>query len=642
MPCYRLGRTATLGALTVAAVFNGSRAGATDIRGIQPAALDQPRINALLVQPGATPNTGALWADFFGDRLFNVEAFLDTGASGVVISANTYGALGLTGRPDLYNPGVGNLTYPANGQNVYFEDVGVAGQHVPRFNVSNPVNIAIGQFTPTNTSRIKAAEEAFSSGGTLASTDFGGYTQTVANVRAQVGPFIGEDPSDPNDNPLVSDLDVFGMPLIKGRVMVMDPRPVEKLMNGGQPAYNEATGEQEDIRMRTYLYAPGTPWRPLTVDSDPGIPLTTRSVRVSKANFNAFSKVGTAPTPDGALTPIPAADRDAYLPTLNDNPFLGPNPLAPAGDTTPPVALTFNGKRTTGSFLLDTGAAASMISNGVAANLNVRYRPGTQGTDAPILETFNPANPGAVGTPIGDQFALTIGGIDGTKKVSGFWLSSMVLKTLQGDAANDDDAKHLRFLESPVLVTDISVLNDVTGQKVTLDGIFGMNNIISSIWIGEPLAPGFPIPDLQDLTPSPFDWAVYDDPNSLLSFKLRTPGDADRDGKVSLNDLVILANRYGSEAEAGDPYKTGDFDGNGVISLNDLVILANHYGMSDVNEQMLIDLPHYAFDIFGGAFDLPAGIAPVPEPGGAIVAIALLAAPVLSRRRRRPARPTAL
>ncbi|HSI34839.1 MAG TPA: aspartyl protease family protein, partial [Tepidisphaeraceae bacterium] len=561
---------------------------------------------------------------------------LDTGASGVVISANTYSALGITGRPDLYNPGVGNLVYPANGQNVYFEDVGVAGQTVPRFNVSNPVNIHIGQFTPANTTRIKAAEEAFTSGGTLATTDFGGYTHTVANVRAQVGPFIGDDPNEANDNPLVSDLDVFGMPLIKGKVMVMDPRPVEKLMNGGQPAYNEETGESEDIRMRTYLYAPGTAFRPQTVGSDPGIPQTSRSVRLSKANFDAYSKVGTAPTPGGTLTPIPAADRNAYLPTLNDNPFIGPNPLAPAGDTTPPVALTFNGKRTTGSFLLDTGAAASMISNSVAANLNVRYRPGTQGTDAPILETFDPANAGATGTAIGNQFALTIGGIDGQKKVSGFWLSSMVLKTLQGNAANDNDAKHLRFLEAPVLVTDISVLNDTTGQKVTLDGIFGMNNIISSIWVGEPLIPGFPIPDLQDLTPSPFDWAVYDDPNSLLSFKLRTPGDADRNGVVDLNDLVTLANNYGGDAAAGDPYLSADFDGNGVIDLNDLVTLSNTYGSGDVGDQTVINLPHYAFDIFGGAFDLPASLAPVPEPGGAIVAVVLLAAPALSRRRRRP------
>ncbi|HSI33688.1 MAG TPA: hypothetical protein VK986_08880, partial [Tepidisphaeraceae bacterium] len=69
MPCYRLGRTATLAALVVAAYYR-PRAAATDILGVQPAALDQPRINALLVQPGATPNTGALWADFFGDRLF--------------------------------------------------------------------------------------------------------------------------------------------------------------------------------------------------------------------------------------------------------------------------------------------------------------------------------------------------------------------------------------------------------------------------------------------------------------------------------------------------------------------------------------------------------------------------------------------
>src|SRR5260221_9580319 len=59
---------------------------ATDIHGVQPAALDQPRVNAIVsLASGGDP----LWADFGGQKAFNMQAFYDTGASGVLLSANT-------------------------------------------------------------------------------------------------------------------------------------------------------------------------------------------------------------------------------------------------------------------------------------------------------------------------------------------------------------------------------------------------------------------------------------------------------------------------------------------------------------------------------------------------------------------------
>jgi parallel beta-helix repeat protein len=56
------------------------------------------------------------------------------------------------------------------------------------------------------------------------------------------------------------------------------------------------------------------------------------------------------------------------------------------------------------------------------------------------------------------------------------------------------------------------------------------------------------------------------------------PGDVNGDGKVSLIDLVILAQAYGSKP--GDPNwnAAADIDGNGKVGLTDLVILALHYG----------------------------------------------------------------
>src|SRR4029079_6655867 len=88
----------------------------------------------------------------------------------------------------------------------------------------------------------------------------------------------------------------------------------------------------------------------------------------------------------------------------------------------PGVTLGLGGQSTTGSFLLDTGAAASTISLAQAANLHVRYAPGTLGTENPSLEIFDPSSPELPGTAIADQFKLTIGGIGGTKSIAGFYL----------------------------------------------------------------------------------------------------------------------------------------------------------------------------------------------------------------------------
>lgn len=55
-------------------------------------------------------------------------------------------------------------------------------------------------------------------------------------------------------------------------------------------------------------------------------------------------------------------------------------------------------------------------------------------------------------------------------------------------------------------------------------------------------------------------------------------GDLNRDGKVSLQDLVILALAYGSKPGDAKWNPIADIDGNGAVGLTDLVILAQHYG----------------------------------------------------------------
>ncbi len=56
------------------------------------------------------------------------------------------------------------------------------------------------------------------------------------------------------------------------------------------------------------------------------------------------------------------------------------------------------------------------------------------------------------------------------------------------------------------------------------------------------------------------------------------PGDLNGDFHVSLADLVILANAYGSHPGDAKWNPNADIDGNGIVGLSDLVIMANHYG----------------------------------------------------------------
>ena len=231
----------------------------TDLPGVYPAALDQPRINAVLRR---TPDGPVLSTEIFGETVYNIEAFFDTGASGVLLSDQTAEALG-----------VQRLRYPDpnTGQLVEFEDVGVAGSSV--FNVSEQLYVGLSRFLEP-----------------LDSPALNTYTQTFGPLRLQISPTESE--------PQLEGLDVFGMPTMAGKVVVMDPKPTDPF------GPNLGT-------MHTFVYAPGTPFNPATADTNPGIPPLDRHVDLSYGEFERFTQV----TPTGAPGP-----------TLVHNPFIGPNP----------------------------------------------------------------------------------------------------------------------------------------------------------------------------------------------------------------------------------------------------------------------------------------------------------------------------
>jgi hypothetical protein len=213
------------------------------------------------------------------------------------------------------------------------------------------------------------------------------------------------------------------------------------------------------------------------------IPKTDRHIQLSYASFQRFTTL-TPPT--------------AQWPTLAENPFVGPDPTTGKGSA-PPIVATFAGKQTRGAWLLDTGAAASMISKAQAARLGVTYVAGTEGTNAPKLD----------GVPEKEQFVLTIGGVGGARKSAGFFLDSLAVPTRERDP--------LVYRKAPVFVADITVEDPQTKQRVTLDGVLGMNYFVATAYVSE----AGMLPDIGQMNAGPYEAIVFDEPAATLGVKLK-------------------------------------------------------------------------------------------------------------------------
>ena len=351
--------------------------------------------------------------------------------------------------------GIDSATY--DGQPVQFTDVGIAGSEP--FDVSTPLYGSMAPYT------------------TLYGTDMpvSAYTQSFGPTSIELNPEPADD--------LIGPLDIMGMSTMGGKVMVLDPSALV------------ATDPNDLDSLRTYLYSPGTPFNAATSDSDPGIPTTNFHVKLSYADFTDY----TTTTPSGAPGP-----------TLGDNPFIGPDPLSPAGSDVPPVSISQGSLSASGSFLFDTGSAASFISTAMAASVGVQYQDGTYGSDNPVLVDSS-------GNPLPNQFVLPIGGIGGTINAAGFFLSSLTLPTQEGDP--------ITFLDAPVLVADVSATNNVTGQTITLDGDLGMNFLLPSIDVSgltDPSSSAASAKPADDPANSaaPFDWITYDQPAGVLGLDI--------------------------------------------------------------------------------------------------------------------------
>jgi hypothetical protein len=392
------------------AAFPAIFAFADDIDGVQPAALDQPRINLVIRrQPGGQPLMGKT-AD--GDA-FNVEAFLDTGASSSTLSINTAQLLGIKREK-------------AGQQEARFQDVGVGGGS--EFAVSEPIFFSLAPMAPNVDIDQKDA---------IAMT----YNLTAGPYRAEIGP-LGS--ADFLTALALGDMDIVGMPVIAGKIVVLDPKDVNAMTD----------------KIRTTVYDAKT-----AAAANPPIPKTSQHVKLNFVSFAQYTKI----SPGGAQPPA-----------IGANPMIGVN-------------VTHRGKTYTGVWLLDTGAAASMISRKQAAALGVSYAPGTDGTGHPRLD----------GVPADRQFIMSVGGIGGTKKSAGFFLDRLSLPTIEKNP--------ISFVHAPVLVADIT-LTDSSGRTSTLDGVFGMNFLVASAMVDESSL----IPDIDHLTSGAFRWIVLNQPAGWL------------------------------------------------------------------------------------------------------------------------------
>jgi hypothetical protein len=551
----------------------------------QPAAIDQPQINVILQNsPGGTPLQGKTYDDSLNlVPTINIQAYLDTGASGILLSVAT------TDPTSADSWHVPSSTF--NGQAVQYNDVGVIG--TAQIDVSQPIYMSFAGYSPA----INAAVEVNTS---FTSQIQAYYSQTVGQVRTQIGPTtVANDSASGIDNSLLGDLNVVGMPAMAGKTVVIDARSsntVMRTLSGTGDLTSLFDGDNlNNLSLRTYLYNPGTPFNASTIDSDPGIPSTNMHVKLSYADFSGFTSV----TPTGAPGP-----------TLTHNPFIGPdptralaaNPASLPPDNTPKIKVGFGGNYAEGSFLLDTGAGASFISDNIAAQLHVRYTAGTEGKDNAHLEIFNPVTGATIGA-VPNQFQLAVGGIGGSGTVAGFFLDSLLIRTLEGNAAYDNDPRHLNFLGAPVLVTNITVTNPTTQKSLTLDGDLGMNFLAGSLSLD---MTNFTV---ANFTPGVFDWLTYDEPSGVLGLQLNSAfhlkGDFNGDGKVTNADIQTMLDALANLSA----YKTGHS-----LTDSDLLTIADMNGDGVVNAS---DIQPF-MNLLAGA-PLPTSLQGVPEPASAVL-----------------------
>lgn len=198
--------------LTLVAVWMGvwasgvlTTAGALQINGVQPYALDQPRVPALLAPASGGPPLSA-YSELVGQRVFAIDCFLDTGASRMVISRSDRDVLHVR----------------TTGQTV--EDFGIAGTE--RFDVSIPYRVYVADSTADTTDPrqfrygIRCVLQLRRNDQNPLTALPKGLSDSLKGLEG-----LGVSAKDLGDM-LTPAINIIGTPFLQNYVAILDPRPV--------------------------------------------------------------------------------------------------------------------------------------------------------------------------------------------------------------------------------------------------------------------------------------------------------------------------------------------------------------------------------------------------------------------------------
>jgi len=383
------------------------------------ASMGQPKVLVRLSrngQPVAGPSqlAGLGLDDMLGSdggREDTFAAYLDTGASAIVVSAETAARFGITREPGA----------------VYHE-AGLHGQ--TPMHVSGPFDVAVGD-----------APQA------LRPTLRGARLQINAKPLTGIMAMMGE-------------INVVGMPVIERYVVELDPLSEEPA--GDAAMLGELT---KDLG--------------LDVDLSALAQLDRLLGGGTKVTLHPPAYVAPTQAFDYAI-PLKLADFNRYHNPADKGakPALARNPMLRVRTQTDAGAFE-------GDWLLDTGAAACIISTAHAAALGLVDADG------------NPLKP--------QVFTLPLGGIGGdVSSPPGFVVDVLRLTA--------DDGTILEYRDVHLLVHDIGTTLD-DGTEVILDGVFGMNLLLPG---AQGLSTGFP----TNFGPPPFRRIWIDTQRQRLVLKL--------------------------------------------------------------------------------------------------------------------------
>ena len=291
-------------------------AGALEVEGVQPFALDQPKVPALL-RPAGGGEPLASYSEIMGRDLFAFQCYLDTGSTRMILS-----------RSDART-----LNVKDAGKTV--EDWGISGTET--FGVALPYRLCVGD-----------------SGSDITNPDqFGHCGRYVVQLRQKDTDVLGAMPKDLTqsltggmggmEGLFTVSVNVIGTPFLKDHVAVMDPRPVAgalKALSG----LTGAAGGQDPAKMLDALLmmaqqGSGGTGR-IRVD------LRTRREQVEATRLN-----------------VPLSMRHVEEKDLPVS--------ASAAPFVEGVVLRNGGREARADLLLDTGGAVSILSPKVARKLGV-------------------------------------------------------------------------------------------------------------------------------------------------------------------------------------------------------------------------------------------------------------------------------